>query len=78
MKVIAYLNQILQLSDPSLLEYNQTMLRYNDPSGHPALRAAIAEFLTERANAPEPLDPDKVRLSYIYQIHVCWNTTRPC
>ena len=54
------------------------MLRYNDPSGHPALRAAIAEFLTERTNAPEPLDPDKVRLTYSYQIQVCWNTARPC
>ena len=42
------------------------MLRYNDPSGHPALRAAIAEFLTERTNAPEPLDPDKVKYYTMY------------
>ncbi|XP_072047561.1 1-aminocyclopropane-1-carboxylate synthase-like protein 1 [Amphiura filiformis] len=51
---------ISKLSDPKLLQYDHTMLTYNDPTGHPALRAAIAEFLTERGNAPQPLDPNKI------------------
>ncbi len=43
-------------------EYDHTMLVYNDPTGHPALREAIAEFLAERGNAPQPLDPNKVSI----------------
>ncbi|XP_072047562.1 1-aminocyclopropane-1-carboxylate synthase-like protein 1 [Amphiura filiformis] len=51
---------IAKLSDPKLVQYDHTMLTYNDPTGHPALRTAIAEFLTERGNAPQPLDPNKI------------------
>ncbi|XP_072046929.1 1-aminocyclopropane-1-carboxylate synthase-like protein 1 [Amphiura filiformis] len=54
-------NEIMaKLSDLKLVEYDHTMLIYNDATGHPALRAAIAEFLTERGNAPQPLDSNKI------------------
>ena len=51
---------LFQLSEPEVLKYDKSMLVYNNPWGHPALRTAIAEFLTEKGNAPQPLDPNKV------------------
>lgn len=54
-------DELLQkFSDPNFLTYEKFMLAYNDSRGIPVLRKAIAEFLTERGNAPQPLDPDQI------------------
>ena len=37
------------------------MFTYNDMSGRPDLKKAVAQFFTDQTKSPSPVDPSKVR-----------------
>ncbi len=46
------------------------MLSYNNYLGVYELRQALAEFLTEQAKAPEPLNADQVSQKFVWIVYV--------
>ena len=52
------------------LQWDNSMLSYNNYLGVYELRQALAEFLTEQAKAPEPLNADQVSQKFVWIVYV--------